>query len=635
MKRGILFVLVLLFIVIFSFNFVLASNTTLSTEEQSLSKAYDCMKEKVGGDCSKLNLEETIYSALALGDYNDCKEQLISLSNNGECWPKTGCKLKETSLAFLALDRMGEDTDKISAWLLNQTKPASDLVWFLQIDSDSKTTCTIKYSGSSNSVVISADKKVSGNAGACLAVSSSGYWLQIASSPESCMEKLYTISCDKSFKTNLLYKTKSSSTIHVLENLHSAVEGGETEEQVNYKCFKQGSSCNYEGSLWATLVLDYNSEDTTAFVPYVNAFTDENEVLFPESFLYKITGDEDFLTSIINKFKGNYWDVGGAYSRYYSTALAFLSLQGQTPAEAETAKSYLLDGKRQNGDGCWNNIRDTGFLLYSGWTLVNHDSESEPEPDSECETDADCEDDEECTTAGFCEEIEEDCEEKGNYCLYTSECEDVEGVELPSFGGCLGFEVCCSKSLPTCIEKEGDLCLNTQECKGTLLAVSDDGDCCDEECVNKEEPEPEPENECETADGICRSSCNEDEKTTSDNCDLTSEICCVKKSTSSNWWIWIVVLLILIALAVIAIIFKDKIKMFLFKRKSKFKSGPVNSTRPGLFPPSSLSRAPPTNMFRRSPISQPVARQSSRQLPRSSQDKDFEETMKRLRDMSR
>jgi hypothetical protein len=112
------------------------------------------------------------------------------------------------------LDKSGHNTEDAEVWLMSQTIKPTNLVWYLEIDSSQPTDCTITYDSIDYKIKIGEDKKINTKPGSCLSLSQGDYWLQV--SPD-CYGKEFTISCDESFLTTLLYKEKnsSSSTIYV------------------------------------------------------------------------------------------------------------------------------------------------------------------------------------------------------------------------------------------------------------------------------------------------------------------------------------------------------------------------------------------------------------------------------------
>ncbi|HRZ85675.1 MAG TPA: hypothetical protein P5277_02745 [Candidatus Paceibacterota bacterium] len=663
MKRGwsLLFVLLITFSLI---SFVFSEDET--DYDANLKKARDCLRNKVGTDCSQITMDEqaaVLLSVGSIGEDKNCKSEYLSFSQEGICWPQTNCKIKETAIATLVLESLGQNTDKPKEWLLNQTKTATDLIWYLQIESDSAAECSISYRNVKSIVSIGEDKKIKSLTSSCFTVSDSGYWLKINN---NCLSYDFTISCETTlendFITTLLYKSQNSPTIHVSQSVHSGSSGGETIEQIIYKCFKQGNSCNYEGSLWATMVLTHLGEDTTSFVPYIDAFAEENKNLFPEAFLYASSGAEDYLVSILtDNFKKTHWNVG-SYGKYYSTALAFLALQGSDYPEIAQAKEYLLNGKIQNTEGCWGSIRDTGFLLYTGWgsqNFIHSDTNKE-----ECESNSDCGEDEECLD-GICVIVKkESCVESGKYCVSSStDCIDSKGtVDSSLSSSCPITQVCCSEQVikSTCISEGGVFCKSNEECLGnriTDISDSSKGICCNIEC---EIVSTEEKSECETEENTCKTECADNEEEVEYSCDEGLKCCEITEveacptgqqrcedgpytgmckenceKSKSLWWIW--VLVILIILVALGIVFRKKISEFISKSKMGIKKGPppkptrpVAGMRPGMARPMSGMRpgmARPRPVFPQRSMPGP-----NPQLPK---DKEYDETLKKLREMSK
>ncbi len=631
-KRGKYFLIISVIFTLFIISNVYAQENSTS---DNLDKAYQCVKDRVGDDCSKLTSDEQASALLSLGDYKDCRESFLAASRDGECWPKSSCKLKETSIALLAMEESGassSQTDKIVSWLLNQTKTVADLSWYLEIEASEATTCSINYDSTNVNANILGNKKIGSIGGSCFSISENGYWLKISS---NCLEKEFTISCDKDFSTTLLYKSSNSETIHVSQNIQSSVKGGELIEKVIYKCFKEGTVCNYEGSLWASIALTKKNKDVDIYLPYLESFSDENSEFFPEAFLYITTGSEEYLQNILQEnFKGKFWQVS-THGKFYDTALAFLALQDQNTEQVDAAKDYLLDGKTQNSQGCWGNVKDTGLLLYSGWSTTS--SSQNPE----CNSDSDCDLGKKCL-GGLCrsgEGEDRDCESFNNFCEPRIDCLDAEGSVLESYNGCSGTKVCCSAQVQekTCQEQSGFLCDFDEECpqSSDILESSESAVCCSSQC------ELRPANEqsaCELANYQCKSACTSGEQEESLSCNGLGVCCSLDSGSSSSggssWWIW--VLLILIILVVLAIVFRNRIRMFIFKKKSGVGKGPApRETRPPFFPPSSPVRSQGFGrpVFpRQMPSQRPIP-------PRSSQaqgkDKEFEDTLKKLKDMSK
>lgn len=582
MKRGYLLLIISIFLVSTS---LLVTAQNESEEISDVDKAYDCLIDKLD-KCSSLSSEEKIFSLLSVGK---CKTEVMSDSSNRECWPKSDCNLKTTSQAVLALS----DSEKPEAWLLNQNKTPEELEWFLQIESPESTTCEILYDSSPYQISIADDKKINSGAGSCLTLSSGAYWLRIS---PACYEKKFEVSCDTGFLTNLLYKKKTSSTIHVPGTTNSAAAEGTTTEKVNSVCFGEDNSCNYEGSLWAAFALKNKGYDISNYLPYLITMADENYPIIPESFLYSLTGYINYKTTLLLKQKSTYWKESD--DKFYDTALALLPFQNQELPEKTKSINWLLDS--QDNDGCWEgNIRNTAFLLYSLWprTFIS----DEP---------------------GL------DCKDSGYFCMSEIDC---QGRIFPDYD-CAGISKCCDSNyvLESCRDLSGEVCNSNEVCSGGITSDSSDTEYGESCCVGGSCIVPAETPECELNNGNCRSyECDEGETESSDSCDSTVLTCCKEKTKSEFNYFWIWLLIILIILVIIAIIFKDKLRVYWFRVKSKFKRKPSVKTPPRGFPPQGR-RIPPRMQRRILPPTQP-----RRQPKKVKPSKELDNVLKKLKEMGK
>jgi hypothetical protein len=624
-KRGASALAIFFLFIILSFSVLAQSNATESNQTTSKNKidaGYQCLVGKVENKCSSLTLEEQIFSLLALSHDRDIKEEcaesiIASSSNDGECWPSNNCNIKTTAQAILALSEAGEDTSKAEDWLLSRNSTSSDLTWFLEIDSNSATSCTIEYEGQSYSISIGEDKKISSDAGTCLSRSSGNYWLRVS---PNCYEDNFKISCNQGFLTTLLYQKQGSSQIYVSSDVMSASAEGSVEEKITALCFSSsGSQCDYEGSLWAAYVLD-KDYDISSFRPYITALSEENEQFLPEAFIYALTGNTDSYNILIGKQLFNqYWDVSG--EKLYDTPLALLLLGSVGSKEAANAREYLLDV--QDSNGCWkNNIRDTSFILYSGWPKFS--------------------------STGVPPVLDrEPCVDQGFYCMFAFDCLDAAGDDLSDNYQCVGSQVCCSKPpiKGTCADEGGvkcsldEQCVNGNDISGLVSDVSSGEICCSGTCQEF------VANECAQNVGICKTFCDNDEDESFYSCPISSDTCCLKSAApvdegGPNIWI-IILLVILIILVIIAILFRDRIRSYYYKYKSRktvTRTGPGPSSNvPGGRPPGYPPRLPPGYPSR--PIPRRILPQSSRIQPsrpsNNKTDKELDETLNKLKNMGK
>lgn len=598
--------LVLVLLVLFSLSLVSALNDTLDSSDIE-DNGYSCLKGLVGNkSLEDFTLEELSFSILALG-YDSSQSsrllsELIDRKDSSNCFPKGSCKLKETSIAVLALNHLNQNTEDYEIWLIKQNSTPDNIEWYLQIDTqsiDQETSCKISYDSTSTTININKDKEIDRSAGACLTLDSTKNRLRVSG---SCLSKTFEVSCNKDFLSNLIYKRKDSSIFYVSSKTQSSSAEGTTSNQVNSFCFKQGTSCNYEGSLWASLALKKTGNDLEVFIPYLNALSGDNSQYFPESFLFALTGDDDYLNSIVeSQFVSGYWDKSG--NKFYDTSLAILSLSSNSPVD--NAKVWL--GEVQGKNGCWNNnnLRDTAFVLYSAYPK-----------------------------AGAIPGTTSSCSSSGYYCTLLADCSLTDKSDL---GGCSSTQTCCKTrpALKSCLELAGEECDSNEKCEGITLQSSGTKICCKSACI-PDEPSV-TESECEENNYNCRASCNDNEEETTIYACNNNLACCKSSAKKSYWWIWL--LIILIILVILGIIFRNKIRLFFFRIKSvKSSKGPPPS-RPSPFPRAMPARSPmmrPAFQFKRpAPIPAPVTSPLTKQPEKSGVDKELEDTLKKLREIGK
>ncbi len=595
MKRiGVVFGILMLMTLV-NFSFVLAVNTTNNTSSNvtanvtinvssnvtvsnnnsiinlsALPKAIACLETQVKDDCSgavdiqqiALTILASPKQSVAQGCYNKLKTY-----DKGNCFGLDSCQIRDTAMAVLALSHLNQDTKKYTDWMLNQTLISADVLWFMQQDSLEPANCKVIYDAQEYLFSVQANKKIDVNAGACLSLTNSNYWYSIDS---NCYDKSFALICDKDFVGNLLYKQPNSPTIYVLSNTQSAGASGTINLQVKSKCFGQGT-CNYEASAWAALALQTRGINVDEFIPYLVASLENNKPYLPYAFLNMLVDYSEYGTKLVQMQNLNSWEAENtAYNQFYDTAIALVSLSDSSATQVKGAKDWLL-GYAQSADGCWNNknVRDTAAIL---WALQQKPSNFFPGGGPALTT----------------------CSEGNFFCVKTSECDTNQLKQ--NYGGCGTGRTCCgTNALKTCTEYYGQVCASGKVCSGDSRAASDSSFCCLAECGDAV---PQT-SQCELGGGICKDSCSTTQTETAASCGASSnQVCCERKTTpekKSLWWLWLL-LIILIILIALAIIFRDKIKIWLYKRKSGFKkdegnnSGMGGPTRPmgpgpGMMPP--------------------------------------------------
>jgi hypothetical protein len=593
-KRGLFSILFISIILMLSF--AISAQSGLEDEQEKVDEAYECLEGKVEGKCSSLSTEEKVFSLLAI---DECQAEVMSDSaNDGQCWPSSNCRLKTTAQAVLALDNTGVNTDDAEEWLLSQNITPAELIWYLEIESNEETTCTLSYSESPYTVNIGEDKKISNSAGTCLRLAQDDYWLRVS---PSCYDQEFQISCDQDFLTTLLFRKATSSTIHVSEKTSSAAAEGTTTEKVNSYCFAEGNSCDYEGSLWAAMVLDSLDRDVSAFLPYLIVLADENERHIPDAFLYFLTSDAEYRANLLSGQQSSKWWMESG-DKFYDTALALYPFQHESIQEKTNSKIWLLDV--QDSEGCWErNVRNTAFILASIWPRE--------------------------FGGGGGEEELPDCKAAGYFCMSGASCEG----NIYADYDCPALFKCCSvpQVQETCAELGGEICSSNQRCVGGAELDTSGGTCCiGGSCSVVDQV---TESECELNNGVCREyGCSSEETESTYLCESSSDTCCVSESPTtrgSYWWVWLLILLII--LAIVGIIYRDKLRS-LFKRKPRSRGMPGGSfggrPRPPVTPPLMQPRPMPRRIL-------PASRARGPVRPRRARSKELDDVLKKLKDMGK
>ncbi len=618
-KKGVLIILLSIFLV----SFALAQNasvpSTTSGSANIISKAYQCLQSEVEAKAQNtISLQEAVFGVLALGSNSKLVSVIEGKIKTNNHWEETSNPLKDTAQAMLAYNRIGKNTNDIKNWTLSKSKAATDLTWFIEIDIDNheSSQCTISYSNEQQRTVnVNEDMTLSGNPGSCLSIAASGFWLRVSN---TCIDYNYTISCDKDFTTSTLYQRTGSSTIFVSPVAHSTAALGTTTEKINSKCLSSAStSCDYEGTLWAAIALDKLGVSTREYLPYLLALSESNKRFLPSSFLHILTDGQDQYSELVQEQQqSKFWQAPNTpYNRYYDSALAILSLQGVNSIEESNSKAYFET--ITTPQGCWNNnnIRDTGFLLYAGWSRAVSQGSGSSGGSGNAQT----------------------CEAGGFTCTSLLTCEGLEGEALGEYS-CPGTKVCCSESpvLESCSAQAGIICSSGQVCSGSS-SKSSEGTCCLGTCAQETQQDA-----CKAVGGTgCFSSClDSEEQVSSVTCSVSGEVCCKQKTSqsesSSNLGLWVTLLVILIALVVAGILMRNKLKMILFKSRNKgpSSSGPTRPMPPGSRPPFPPFRGPMPYPRAQPRVIQPSSTQQMRR-PSTNKDKEMEETMAKLKEMSK
>lgn len=540
----------------------------------NVDRAFSCLVGELKSDCSGAKtVQELAFSILASpNNTGACVNELLKKNKSEGCFgDNNNCGIKETAWAILALDHVGKNTTKSADWLKSQNKSSSDVEWFLQQDSVGDTTCKLTYNGGDYSLIAKENKKLSGNIGNCFSFAQSDYWLRLS---ENCFDTEFVLSCDKEFFSGWHYKSFNSPILNVLSETAKTAANQPVKLRVNSKCFGSSTGCNFEDTAWAALALKNLGLDIKPYVPYLISAEDSNLMYLPAALNYLVLDWSTLYgTKLIQQQKSEtFWEAPNTvYGEVYDTTLALLAFGKQNNQKQITNARDWLWNTKQDALGCWNsrNIRDTAFVL---WALEQRTAQT----DSNIVI----------TPATTCAQ--------GNYfCDSQSACSAVGGETLRNYA-CSGFsQVCCSKNtLQSCSNLLGEICSSGKDCSSTSR-ISLEGDCCLGECIDP----VITTNACEEEDSTytCRSSCLASQEEVSYSCGSGSEVCCARKpeepSSGIPLWIWFLIG-ILILLIVLAIVFRDRIKVYIYKKKGG-ESSNASIQRPPFSPSSSRPGFPP------------------------------------------
>ena len=577
-----------------------SSSGTPNDDTDDLEKGFECLEEKAD-DCSGLSIQEIALTILATPDniFDDCVDELEDRQRSNH-WGS----VRDTSLAILALRHAGKDTEPAENWLIDQERTPTDLVWYLQEDSNEETECNIDYKTDDYTINIDTNKKIANsNTGPCLKRAVSNFWLEVS---PSCYNEDIMIECDKNFISTVLYKNKNAATYFILDNTQSAQAYDTITLNVKSKCFG-ASSCDYEATAWAPTALLRTGHNVEEYIPYIIAMSDTNKGYLPDAFIYMLINYEDYASKLISDQKlGNHWEApNSAYNQYYDTALALVAL-GSSSAEQITEARKDLFHSQAPSNGCWgNSIRDTAIVL---WALSGRSGKA---------------------SGGSGVTY---CSEANYFCIPSFDCPSTENVGNNYFCASLSDTCCTSENLKSCTEYGGQECASDKVCVGNNRKAVDTTDCCTGTCGDRPQ-----ESECEANFHTCMNECSEFQEPMAAYSCGQNQVCCRTKQApegGSTWWIWVLIILIIIVLVAIIYLYREKLKLFWFKMRSKFKKdkgrsggarrGPPRGPRPPMpprpgFPPVRRPRAPVAPMRRRN---------------YDKRDSAMSDTFKKLREMS-
>ncbi len=640
---------------------ILAQDETESEETADTTALEETTAGEIPGETAQKNLAfNWIYNKIKEGwptSIEDTSFALLALASDSELRDEgkealldkkigvAGSNVKDSALALLALNNMGEDVDFLKDWLISQQQPfkASNLEWRIQIDYSGATSCDITYGSKTDSLTINDDKTLSfASSGIpnCLSITDS-YWLKISNTADNgkCLEKIYSINCDDSVRASLIYK--KGSIIFVPSKTESS---DYMDLKIESICLADRGVCDYGSNLWAAYALSKaGSEEVNTLLPYLISQEEVEEDYLPYAFLYLLTQNDDYADGLMKQQepKGHWYTA--KYGKWYSTALAYMAIKDYYSAQENLTKTkkYILDG--QNAQGSWDNsLRDTAFLFYSLWPSYYASAKETnlcTDNDFKCRTICDSEDEVEVKEYSFYCGDNVCCMEKA----YSPDCTTIEDcidtscdrITLPTECICeynreKSCNDGCDNDADGLIDEKDDDC-QTPECEanGYLCCAECEwghknqydyscelGTCC-EECMKENE--------------ICNNKEDDDDDTFIDcddpDCDL-SEDC---QKTSILFYIIPGLALILVAVY----IYFNKTKGFniidFFRERFSKSKKPKFPSQPGAGAQARIGFMNRPVMMK--PGTRTFVQPSQRQTEKSETETELERTMKKLKEM--
>ena len=559
MKKRVAIALIAIFLAIFLSSCAFAQFTTVSsqkTEADKFDSAYLWLISQVDGKWPSLDPENSALSLLALGSEDkqaaDGKAALLSREiKDKKCFPSattsSNCNALNTAFAILALNNLGAPVDDEAEWLISQEMPfkVSGINWFLQVDSQAATNCSVRYDSKEYTLAIKEDRKYSWpiSTPSCLNLAEMNYWIRLSG---SCLDKSYSITCEDPASVSLPYKLGTTLYVPAETFLTPA------DVAINTVCIREGANCNYEATLWGAYALMKAGKEYTPLLPYLVGEAEASRRAMPvDSILYLLTSKEEHAALALSQQsrEGSWSDIGGK-GKYWDTAMASLGLADYSPDNVTKARSWIL--KSQNTDGSFgttHKIRDTALVLYAlspramaagmndcqdvyGLLCKTVCADDENQVSYSCTAGVCCQSKgaitgcskvEDCSKSECAGQIVTDvfgrrgqCQLKETICddnfdndnngltdmddpSCSVTCIDLGGIDCSPNEECdvplkraLGTDRCCvgtcTPAEATCSQKAGVLCSSNQQCSGNIIAASDattDRVCCDGSCKKK------------------------------------------------------------------------------------------------------------------------------------------------------
>lgn len=467
MKRGTGRVITAIILaIILTLNFALAAedetpendnslNTNQDTAE-GLTNSYNWLYDTTTN--KSLDVQEESAALMALlgqptRELSGIVEELVKTEDPVQhCWPKGGCKTKDSSLATLALYLAGQDVNQEVKWLKDaKISMGNKGEWWLVIKSSTDGTCNIKYGNRpAKPFELEGDKikKAKGE-----------YYINLNEIDTSILRAVtpkIEVDCSTIPSTIIALVFKPDANTFFIQKSEAVTN---TELVVANACYGTGKStntCDYESTALASWTLlemgeTGSTKDDLGTIIYLESQLKPGNPVHLSLLNRVLLKSSSVAPSFLEELAKQQKQDGSFNGDVYATSLAVLAMDGTEKTEnVGRARDYLL--RRVGKDGSWNkNVRNTAFALLAlhGVDLGRAEIENiEPSNikrevcgnnlDDDNDGVQDC-GEEECKEEELCKITEEEAEEEEEpvSCTASADCES--GQEC-IFGACVQKE---------------------------------------------------------------------------------------------------------------------------------------------------------------------------------------------------
>ncbi len=284
------------------------------------------------------------------------------------CWPKDGCKTKDTAFALWVLDSYGEDTADGEAWLQKSITAALRDNWFLEVITTNNGTCRISYTKSDATTQTQRDVAVSqGKFPSCRGNFPSTFFELNTCLENNLLASNPGVSLD--VNCNELGPSTIISVIYNSGNKYYLIKEAATSRDVvaiENGCFGEAakSSCSSDSSLFANWALREIDSDVRVSLWLKNNY---DSLRVADNALLFLASDEQARQHYLRQLKSLQRNDGSFNNQVFDTAAAVLALKdAQSTTELDAAVNWLKS--KQAADGSWeNNLYKSAFVLYSAF----------------------------------------------------------------------------------------------------------------------------------------------------------------------------------------------------------------------------------------------------------------------------